>query len=223
MYKIILAIILIPTLMIKPDTKATLVYVGDPMCSWCYGFSNELTDVVKGLDDNIEFEIVMGGLRPYNTETMAEMADFLKGHWEDVESMSGLKFSYDILEEKEFVYDTEPPSRAILAVRKMNPKVELAFFKDVQKAFYLESKNTNDINTYLELAKKYDLNTTRFKTLFESDDLKNEIKQDFLRAEQLGVSGFPTMVLVQNGEATVIANGYTSADNILAKVAKALK
>jgi len=209
--------------MIKPDTKATLVYVGDPMCSWCYGFSNELTDVVKGLDDNIEFEIVMGGLRPYNTETMAEMADFLKGHWEDVESMSGLKFSYDILEEKEFVYDTEPPSRAILAVRKMNPKVELAFFKDVQKAFYLESKNTNDINTYLELAKKYDLNTTRFKTLFESDDLKNEIKQDFLRAEQLGVSGFPTMVLVQNGEATVIANGYTSADNILAKVAKALK
>jgi len=209
--------------MIKPDTKATLVYVGDPMCSWCYGFSNELTDVVKGLDDNIEFEIVMGGLRPYNTETMAEMADFLKGHWEDVESMSGLKFSYDILEEKEFVYDTEPPSRAILAVRKMNPRVELAFFKDVQKAFYLESKNTNDINTYLELAKKYDLNTTRFKTLFESDDLKNEIKQDFLRAEQLGVSGFPTMVLVQNGEATVIANGYTSADNILAKVAKALK
>jgi len=50
--------------------KTTLIYVGDPMCSWCYGFGNEISTVISTLGDRVEVEAVMGGLRPYNTETI---------------------------------------------------------------------------------------------------------------------------------------------------------
>ena len=77
--------------MIGPKPK--LIYIGDPMCSWCYGFSNELSFIVEEYEDTVEFEMIMGGLRPYNTETMIDLKDFLSHHWEDVAKASGKKFS----------------------------------------------------------------------------------------------------------------------------------
>ncbi|MFQ5523922.1 MAG: DsbA family protein, partial [Acidimicrobiia bacterium] len=37
-----------------------LIYVGDPMCSWCWGFAPEIED----LADEYPVEVVVGGLRP---------------------------------------------------------------------------------------------------------------------------------------------------------------
>ena len=49
------------------DNNDYLIYIGDAMCSWCHGFSPELDQVI--LDNpNFDLKLVMGGLRPYNTE-----------------------------------------------------------------------------------------------------------------------------------------------------------
>ena len=37
-----------------------LIYVGDPMCSWCWGFAPE----IESLADDYPIEVVVGGLRP---------------------------------------------------------------------------------------------------------------------------------------------------------------
>jgi putative protein-disulfide isomerase len=58
----------------------TIIYIGDPMCSWCYGFAPEITKVKEALPD-YEFKVVLGGLRPQGTETMADLGDFLEHHW----------------------------------------------------------------------------------------------------------------------------------------------
>ena len=72
--------------------NTTLIYVGDPMCSWCYGFSPELVKVVEALKEKVKFELVLGGLRPYNTQTMVELKAFLTKHWQDVSDRSGQSF-----------------------------------------------------------------------------------------------------------------------------------
>jgi putative protein-disulfide isomerase len=46
------------------NTKASLICVGDPMCFWCYGFAPELTAVKEQWQDSLNFEIIVGGLRP---------------------------------------------------------------------------------------------------------------------------------------------------------------
>ena len=125
------------------QTKAKLIYVGDPMCSWCYGIADELTKTVESLGADTDLQLIMGGLRPYNTETMKDLGDFLKEHWDHVNQASGQPFNYGILQDHSFVYDTEPPSRAVLVVRKLKPEQELAFFKSIQTAFYKDNKNTN--------------------------------------------------------------------------------
>lgn len=211
----------ISTAMLSQE-KPTLIYVGDPMCSWCYGIANELESLYIELGDKFDYELVLGGLRPYNTETMSDLGDFLKHHWEDVEKASGQPFKYDILANKEFVYDTEPPSRAVSIVRAYSPKKALPFFKAIQKAFYLDNLNTHDVNTYLSLLKEMDIEIEKFEEKFNSQESKNIIKKDFQRAGSLGVSSFPSLILQVNGITTPIAVGFSTKDKMEERINKVL-
>jgi putative protein-disulfide isomerase len=205
------------------QTKAKIIYVADPMCSWCYGFANELSAALKNLDDKVELQLIMGGLRPYNTETMLDLGEFLKGHWQHVEERSGREFNYEILKDSSFVYDTEPPSRAVLVMRQLKPAQEFAFFKAIQTAFYAENKNTNDVNTYLDLTEQFGVDREKFKAMFESEGMKQAIRKDFETAGAMGVRGFPTVILQDGDQYFLISNGYTTAKNIESNISHQLE
>lgn len=198
--------------------KATLIYIGDPMCSWCYGFAPELEKTVEELADEVDFEMLMGGLRPYNKQTMKDLQGFLTEHWEHVNEASGQPFSYEILNSTTIPYDTEPPSRAVLVVRKLAPEKELAFFSAVQTAFYKDNKNTTDIQTYLDIAKSFDIDEKAFQKEYESEAMKQASRDDFATSGEMGIRGFPSMVLKKGDQLYLISNGYTKAAKIIETV-----
>ena len=183
------------------------------MCSWCHGFSPEL-DKLLALYPNLEMKLVMGGLRPYNTEKAIDMADFLKAHWVEINQRTKQPFTFNILNDKNFVYDTEPASRAIIVARTMNPEIEYAFFKAVQMAFYRDNKNTNLIDTYLPIAAQFGLELNAFERFFSSEEIKTRTKADFHLSQQFGIKGFPSLILKHNGNFTQLSNGYNEAKNI---------
>ncbi len=209
--------------MSQSTTKAKLIYFGDPMCSWCYGFSPEMSKALDSLSKDIDFQLVMGGLRPYNTETMADLGDFLQHHWEDVNKRSGQPFSYEILKDKSFVYDTEPACRAVVLMRELKPASEFDFFKKVQTEFYQENKNTNLTETFSELAEEFGLDKADFAKKFESDEFKEKVKKDFTYSQNVGVRSFPTIVLKNGDDLYLIAQGYVEAETIIEKCEKVLK
>jgi len=204
-------------------SQDTIYYVGDPLCSWCYGFAPEIANVKEHYSGKLEFEIIMGGLRPNNTETMKDLGEFLQHHWEQVEKRSGQKFNYELLNDHSFVYDTEPPARAVWVVRQLKPEVEFQFFKDVQVLFYVENKNTNYKESFIDLLEKYQINVEKFNALFDSDDAKYGVKQDFRFAGELGVRGFPSVLLKKGEEWILISNGYSDAKTVINTIEKALK
>ena len=202
---------------VMAQTKPLLVYFGDPMCSWCYGFSPEMIEAKDSLSESIDFQMVMGGLRPYNTETMADLGDFLKDHWNEVHERSGQPFSYDILKDTSFVYDTEPACRAVVLMRTLQPESELDFFKKIQHSFYEKNNNTNLTATYSELAATYGLDKDEFAKQFESDEMKEKVKADFTYSQQVGVRSFPTVVLQVGDQYYLVAQGYVKAETIIEK------
>lgn len=203
--------------------KPTLIYIGDPMCSWCYGIAGELEQVREKYDDELNFELVMGGLRPYNTQTMVELKDFLSHHWEAVHEASGQPFTYGILDDQEMTYDTEPPARATVVVRQLQPNKEFAFFHEVQKLFYLHNKNTHLSESYHDILTTLEIDTKEFDKLFESDEMKELVRKDFERAGEMGVQGFPTLVLQQGDQLTLIANGYASYEDMAQRIEKLIR
>jgi putative protein-disulfide isomerase len=197
----------------------TIVYVGDPMCSWCYGFAPEITQLKNEFPD-YNFKVVLGGLRPGGTETNKELGAFLLEHWPDVEKRTGQKFNYDILKDPTLVYDTEPAARAVVVARTMKPEIELAFFKAVQTTFYIDAANMRSTETFVALAKKFGLDSIKYKSLFESNEMKAATQADFQLASQMGVRGFPSLLLNVDGKLYPIANGYMSFEGLKKNIEK---
>ena len=198
--------------------KAKLIYIGDPMCSWCYGIAPELEELKKEFEGKIEFELVMGGLRPYNTQTMVELKEFLSHHWEEVNGRSGQEFNYAILDSKDITYDTEPPCRANMIVRELSPSKAFTFFHLTQTAFYKENKDMHRVESYFDILKELDVDQGKFKMVFESEESKERIQKDFQRSADLGVNSFPTILLEYKGETTIIAKGYSTKDKMSTRI-----
>ncbi|MFT5169075.1 MAG: putative protein-disulfide isomerase, partial [Saprospiraceae bacterium] len=53
--------------------KLNIIYFADPMCSTCYGFSPTINKIEDDLEGLVDIQMIMGGLRPFNTETMKDL------------------------------------------------------------------------------------------------------------------------------------------------------
>jgi putative protein-disulfide isomerase len=104
-------------------TSMDLIYVADPMCSWCYGFAKPMEALLAepGVARPLRLALVMGGLRPYTTEPLpAHQAEEIFEHWRHVHEATGQPFApapHTALHREGFVYDTEPASRATSALK----------------------------------------------------------------------------------------------------------
>lgn len=185
----------------------SLIYVGDTLCSWCYGFAPELDKFIKKHPE-LTLRMVQGGLRPNGVEMVHQMKDFLKSHWIEIEKRTGQPFSFDMFQNEDFVLDTEPASRAVVVCRMMKPEIELEFFKAVQIAFYIKNRNTNLLETFLEVAEKFDLDQGKFSELFDSEEAKYATKTDFQLSSEMGIKGFPSIVVKFGKQFFMISNGY---------------
>ncbi|MDH3226483.1 MAG: DsbA family protein [Thermoleophilia bacterium] len=199
--------------MTTPDDAPRLIYVGDPMCSWCWGFAPVLEQIRDSVD--VPFEIVLGGLRPgpAATEVDDTMRRFLSHHWDQVEQATGQPFDHSSLERKGFVYDTEPPSVAVVAMRELEPQKALPYFVRLQHAFYADGKDLGDAET-LAIAAKDLVDLSAFLELLASPTTRRSTWEDFNRARQMGISGFPTLVGTSADGLEVLSPGYLPYDRL---------
>lgn len=199
--------------------KPTLIYVGDPMCSWCYGISGELESALDQLGDRVDVEVVTGGLRAGGGDQWNEaFTSFLRSHWQEVSHASGQPFSYDLLDLPLFNYDTEPACRSVVVVRDMHPEKEVAFFKAVQKGFYVKNKDPKQVDFYADICHEMDIDFAAFKKSFTSDEYKVKVTGDFQRARALGVSSFPTLLIKSGENIKVLGRGYMKSEAIVSAV-----
>jgi putative protein-disulfide isomerase len=203
---------------VKTDWKTDeeLIYVGDPMCSWCWGLSPQLNALQRyGQQKGIPFTLNMGGLRPGGGEEWnTQFKNFLKHHWEEVHKRSGQPFGYALFDLANFNYDTEPACRAVVTARSMEAEKTLRFYELLQHSFYVESNDPKDLETYESICKKLELDFTKFSKLFLTDEMKYATQMDFAQNRQWGVTGFPAVIYRKKDELTYIAKGYSDYESM---------
>ena len=205
----------------------SLVYVGDPMCSWCYGFGVPLQQLLEQLP-GVPLAIVLGGLRAYNKEVMPDtLKSTLHHHWEEVSKRSGKPFGQGQFDREGYIYDTEPACRAVVTIRAHAAEHTLAMYHAVQHAFYAMGRDITQTTVLADVWQELvdsktigDVSFTReaFVAAFESDSIKTQTRNDFAMVQQWGIRGFPALIAVVNGKAQMVANGYMEADEMLQRV-----
>ena len=189
-----------------------LLYIADPMCSWCYGFGPELEKLVARYPD-ARVELVMGGLRPFNTAPMTpEFRDMLRGHWHHVSTASGLPFSETALDKPGFVYDTEPACRAVVTARHHDAAKAPACLKAVQRAFYRDGRDVTSRDELADIAAENGFDRDTFLLDLDSDRMRAATRADFARTQSLGVGGFPTLGVVHGSQVYLVTSGYATDD-----------
>jgi putative protein-disulfide isomerase len=197
-----------------------LIYVGDAMCSWCYGFAKPLDELLADPQDAapLQLALVMGGLRPFTTEPIApERASELAGHWHRVAEASGQPFAqapHTALHLPGFVYDTEPAARATVTVRTLWPQHVWRYFKAVQHAFYAEARNVVDPAVLADIAVELSLPRAEFGKAFASQKMRDLTMQDFQQSQAWGIRGFPTLVAEHDHHLHLVGSGFMPIDTL---------
>lgn len=196
-----------------------LIYVGDPMCSWCWGVAPEL-DRLASLKPDLEMRVVVGGLRPGpNAQIVdSDMAGYLEASWLQVSQRSGQPFDHTLLENQGWLYDTEPACRAVVTMRELAPTLAFPFFKKIQQSFYGEGVMVSDVDVYPDLLDGFDVDHDEFLANFASQDAVKATWQDFSLARSWGISGFPTIVLRTGETGRIIARGYSRAGDMAEQI-----
>jgi putative protein-disulfide isomerase len=198
--------------------KMNLIYVGDAMCSWCYGFVRPLDELLADPQDTapLQLALVMGGLRPFTKDPMsAQRATELAGHWDRVAEASGQPFTpapRTAMHQPGFVYDTEPASRATVTVRSLWPQHVWRFFKTVQHAFYAQGRNVTEPGVLADVAQELGLPRAEFDKSFASQEMRDETLRDFQRSQAWGIRGFPTLVAQRGDQLQLVGSGYMPID-----------
>jgi len=194
-----------------------LIYVMDPMCSWCYGFApvfSKLVDYAQKF--NVGYKITIGGLRAGNTKPIDnQMRSFILEHWKQVNLVTSQHFLMENALPIGFVYDTFPACKAVICVRVLDTRKTLDFIANIQHAFYAKGLDITKFDELLKTAKLSGINPQQFIDKFNDENIHKQTCADFIFTKNLGVTSFPTVFIENNKKYTLLSNGYQTFEQIM--------
>lgn len=205
-----------------PDTLATLYYVHDPMCSWCWAYRPVLVKLRKDLPGEISWQNVLGGLAPDTDQPMPEQTrNMVMGHWRDIQSTVGSEFNFDFWTKCQPRRDTYKACRAVIAASLQD--AEEAMIEAIQKAYYLRAMNPSEPETLADLAAELGLDRVQFVQDLGSTQTEDELRRQLLLRAELYVRSFPSLVLEHASGRTLIRHDYHDFRASLAQIQSCLR
>lgn len=180
-----------------------LHYIHDPLCGWCYGAA----PLVAAAREVLPVRAHGGGMMARRPVT-AELRDYVMPHDRRIAQLTGQVFGEayfnGLLTDTGAVYDSAPPTAAILAVQALKgEEAGLDMLAALQDAHYRHGRRIADEATLVELAQSLGIAADDFTHAMrdvEGEELARHIAASRALLGQVGGRGFPTFVL-QRGDA----------------------
>jgi len=197
-----------------------LVYVHDPMCSWCWGFEPTRARLVAALDGRMPIRRLVGGLAPDSDAPMSEEMQLgLQQTWRRIQNIvPGTEFNFDFWRDCKPRRSTYPANRAVLAARRQDDDFDPQMTYRIQRAYYLEARNPSDNDTLIELAGEIGLDIDRFAAELVDATTEQMLRTEINSARAMGINGFPSLAVISGSELNHIGLNYTDADAMLDQI-----
>jgi putative protein-disulfide isomerase len=192
---------------------ATLHYIYDPFCGWCYAAAPLLTAATE--IDGLKVVAHGGGmLTGTNVKKMtAEWRDFVRPHEQRIAALSGQSFGTAYRDGTQFNYDvvldSGPPTAGMLAAEEVFG-AGLAMLKRLQVAYYVEGQPIAEERVILDLSSELGLELNQFSKALEH--ARKQLVEHFYSTQKLlarvGGRGFPTFAVEQNNEIVNLHLGH---------------
>jgi len=197
--------------------SATLVYIHDPMCSWCWGFAPTFQQLRAQLPNSVGVQRLLGGLASDSDQPMPPaMRDYLQMTWHRIaEQIPGTRFNFEFWQACEPRRSTWPACRAVIAARRQDANSEERMIAAIQRAYYLEARNPSNEDTLVALARENGLDADRFAELLDDDGTHRELARELAHARSLGADSFPSLRLLIDTDAQPVPVDYNGTVSML--------
>ncbi len=214
------------TVIAKPQNnqvkKIEIIYGYDPLCGWCYGFSNEIKSVMSDLKHIANFKLVNGGIfAGYRGLKMGYISEHIKKNMKNVSERSGRLFGANflsLLDNDNYSYDSKKASIAVAIMRDTFEEGAFDFASDIQTAFFKYGKDIQLDSTYIELLEDYPVDINYFLNRLNSKTEAEKVEFEFLNTQLLGFEGYPACAIKMDNKTEILSQGYLDASQITSKI-----
>jgi putative protein-disulfide isomerase len=200
--------------------QKTLIYVHDPMCSWCWGFEATRQQIFAAVAGRMQIRRMVGGLAPDSDVAMPEaMRSMLQQTWQRIEqSIPGTRFNFEFWQKCSPRRSTYPANRAVIAAREQGEEFDSQMTARIQRAYYLEAKNPSDNSTLIELATDIGLDTEQFASSLVAVSTEQKLESEIRATREMGINSFPSLAVQKADRLSHIGLNYIDPEAMLREI-----
>jgi putative protein-disulfide isomerase len=177
--------------------NATLHYIYDPLCGWCYG-AEPLAWAASSVG-GLTLRLHAGALWPQPTRLPEDMRRYIQQADRRIAQTSGQPFGEPYLNglllDASLVLDSRPVIGAVLAAQSLDASKALPMLKGIQHAHYEQGRRVVEEETLLDIAQSVGLDRAAFAAAERSVPVDAHIAESREFMNSVGAQGFPTFVL----------------------------
>lgn len=193
---------------------ATLHYIYDPLCGWCYG-AEPLVRAAATVAD-LELKLHAGGLWPQPTQLPAETRRYIQQADARIAQMSGQPFGAaylsGLLLDPTMILDSRPTIAAVLAAQSIDPEKALLMLKGIQHAHYEKGRRVVEREVLCDIAVECGLPRAAFAAALDTVPAEAHMEETRRLMSRVSSGGFPTFVLQIDDEWSAVPHQRFAAD-----------
>lgn|GEM_PF-584375 len=193
------------------EKPVRVVIVTDPMCSWCWGMSNDIDLARETHRPDVTYDLLFGGINTQGNQPIGEYGRrYLRRLWQEVAATTGQRFG-DLVPEA-YIHNSKLPCLALEAVRLLTQRAPFDFLRKLQTSFFLEQKNISERATLLKLTSESGYDAGEVDRLIDSTEVNARIDFQFENAGAFGTEAMPSVLIEDHRSMRLLAGGYVDAD-----------
>ncbi|WP_405107329.1 DsbA family protein [Paenibacillus sp. FSL K6-1217] len=195
----------------------TLYYATDPICSHCWAIEPTLNRFIRQYGQYFKVQLLMGGLLA-GWNGFADKANGIQqpadvaGHWKEVGEHYRMPIDGTLWLNNP-VMSSYPPSRVFKVIQNSHPGKEHAYLRRAREAVFVFNRNIGEDQVLTDIVNSLGLPGEEIVQAAGLEAAQELLEADFQKVAQLGVRGFPTLIMVNEENQGVKLVGSRTLQN----------
>ena len=190
-----------------------VIFVTDPMCSWCWGMADSIKEIHEKYKDKIELDLMLGGTNTDSTDFVGDYGKrFLLHLWLEIHETTGKEFGFKL--PQLYVHNSLLPCLAIelLKVEDLDKAFDLLY--ELQSLFFVKGLNITDMSLLLEALSNYGVTKEQGALELLQLKLEERVRFQFENSRSFGTSVLPNILFDDGKRYRLLLGGYADFEVI---------